>query len=181
MGIHSGGKTKLTYDDYELFPDDGQRHELIGGTHVVSPAPTTRHQRVSGKLFVELFRRIDETDLGEVYDAPTDVQLSENDVVQPDLLVVLAANAHVITRTRIQGAPDLVVEILSDSTAGRDRILKRELYERAGVPEYWLVDPERNELEQFVLRDDRYTVHGRHTQSVPSETLGVTIDLTRVW
>ena len=128
-------KTKLTYEDYLQFPDDGRRHEIIDGNHYVSGAPFVPHQRILKKLLIQLCRRIDDTGLGEVLPAPVATVLSDTDVVEPDLVVVLEPNASVITRERIDGAPDLVVEILSPSTAHRDRGLKLDLYQKSGVAE----------------------------------------------
>ena len=102
---------KFTYQDYLLFPEDGKRHEIINGDHCVTPAPTTKHQIVSGNLFGPLHTFVRRNKLGKVLSAPTDVVLSEADVVQPDLLFVSAANADRITRSYVQGPPDLVIEI----------------------------------------------------------------------
>ena len=143
--------TKLTYADYELFPDDGLRHEIIDGEHYVTASPVTRHQRISLEL-AYLFRSyLEAHPIGEVFYAPFDVVLSFTDIVVPDLVYVSKARAHLLTAKNLQGAPDLVIEILSPSTRPRDERLKRDLYERAGVEEYWLVDPE----------NDSVTVHRR--------------------
>ena len=133
-------KLKLTYEDYASLPDD-ERYELIDGELIAMPSPKEIHQRLllllgSWWLAFVLARR-----LGRVYVAPFDVVLSPTSVVQPDLLFVSRARAHIITEDNIRGAPDLVVEILSTSTAGCDRTVKRELYARHGVGEYWLIDP----------------------------------------
>ena len=134
--------TRLTYEDFLAFPEDGQRHELIGGAHVVSPSPVTQHQRASFRLsgaFHDYFRR---HRVGEAFAAPFDVVLSNFDVVEPDLLVVLADQHEIVTAQHVRGAPAIVVEILSPATRCRDEGLKRRLYERSGVQEYWLVDVE---------------------------------------
>ncbi len=182
MPIRINSQTKLTYDDYVLFPEDGRRHELVDGEHIVNPAPDTYHQKVSRKIQFQLFRQIEEGGLGEVYNAPTDLQFTEIDVVQPDLIVVLAARTRIITPKKIKGVPDLVVEIISPSTERNDRNLKKGLYERAGVPEYWIVDPEEHVVEQCVLRNDALELAGKHEESVAFQQLeGVTVDLTKVW
>ena len=132
---------KLTYDDYRSAPED-RRHELLDGDLVVAPAPSLRHQRVLRALARLLDRFAEETGLGEVLFAPCDVVLSDTDVVQPDLLFISRGREHLVRNgDNVQGAPDLVVEILSPATAGRDRGYKRVLYARHGVAEYWIVDP----------------------------------------
>ena len=132
---------KLTTEDYERFPDDGQRHELIDGEHVVTPAPTVQHQRVLARLFVAVHATVDAQALGEVLFAPTDVVLSWQDVVQPDLLFVSQERSAIVTN-RVDGAPDLAAEILSPSSRRADEVLKRRRYETFGVREVWIVDPE---------------------------------------
>lgn len=134
--------TKLTYADYELLPNDGLRHEIIDGEHYVTASPVTRHQRISRELFLAIQSYLDAHPLGEVLYAPFDVVMSFHDVVVPDLVYISKSRAHLITAKNLQGAPDLVIEILSPSTRPRDERLKRDLYERAGVEEYWLVDPD---------------------------------------
>ena len=151
--VHS---THLTYDDYLQFPDDGKRHEIIEGDHYMTPAPRTKHQRVSGRLFVALSGFTASRRLGEVFAAPFDVVLSDANVVQPDLLFVSAARAAIVTEDNIQGAPDLVVEILSESSRKKDEVTKRKLYERFGVQEYWIVDPELEIVKVFKLTQHGY-------------------------
>ena len=121
--------------------------------------------------------------LGRVFVAPADVVLSEYDVVQPDLLFVLKENDHIITAGNVQGAPDLVVEILSPSTARRDWNEKRDLYAKYGVKELWIADPDERVVWVMTLRDGEYEVVGKYgdTQTFSSPTLaGVEIDLREV-
>lgn len=136
-------RPKLTYEDFERFPEDGLRHELLGGAHVVTPAPFSLHQRVSINLSLALETHVRSHGLGRIYYAPLDVVLSEHDVVEPDLLIISAERLSIVGIRNVQGAPDLVVEILSKGTRGRDLGEKRDLYERSGVREYWAIDPER--------------------------------------
>jgi Uma2 family endonuclease len=136
--------TKLTYADYLAFPDDGLRHEIINGKHYVTPAPATRHQRISLRLAQLIKNYLDENPVGELFIAPFEVLLSDHDIVEPDLLFLSTARAHFLTSQNLQGPPDLVVEILSPGTRRRDQGLKRNRYERLGVDEYWLVDPVQN-------------------------------------
>lgn len=133
--------TKLTYADYELLPDDGLRHEIIDGEHYVTASPVTRHQRISRNLLYVFQSYLESHRIGEVFAAPFDVVLSFTDIVVPDLIYLSSARARLLTAKNLQGAPDLVVEILSHSTRRRDEQIKRDLYERVGVDEYWLLDP----------------------------------------
>jgi Uma2 family endonuclease len=137
---------KLTYEDFLSFPDDGRRHELIDGDHYVTPSPLVRHQRVSGALFSALRAHCSATGAGEVFHAPLDVLLSSHDIVEPDLLVVLADQRDILTEEHVRGAPAIVIEILSPGTRSRDETLKRRLYARTGVREYWMVDPYRRAI-----------------------------------
>lgn len=145
---------KFTYQDLLDLPGDGQRHEIVDGEHIVTPSPNTRHQQVLMNLAVALSLYLRQHPIGAIFVAPLDVVLSDADVVEPDLLYVSRERAHIITEQNIQGAPDLVVEILSPGTRTTDEVTKRALYERAGVTEYWLVDPE---LERIAL-------HRRHAR-----------------
>jgi Uma2 family endonuclease len=144
------GKLVLTYQAYLRMPDDGMRRELLGGDLHVTPAPGPSHQRVVLRLAVLLDAWVRRHALGEVFPAPVDVVLSEADVVQPDLVYVSAGRLDIVTARAIQGAPDLVVEVLSPSTAPLDRGPKLATYARAGVREYWLVDPDMRAAEQHV-------------------------------
>lgn len=141
--------TKLTYADYELLPDDSLRHEIIDGEHYVTASPVTKHQRISRSLFYLLQSYLDTHPIGEAFYAPFDVVLSSFDVVVPDLVFISKGRAHLLTAKNLQGAPDLVIEILSPSTRPRDERLKRDLYERVGVDEYWLVDPEHDVVDVY--------------------------------
>ena len=140
---------KLTYEDYRKTPDD-ERYELLDGELVMTPAPRESHQRISGRLNMLLLQVADRTGAGRVYAAPFDVVLSDTDVVQPDLLFISNEREHTITEENVQGAPDLVVEILSPSTADRDLTIKRDLYARHGVREYWIVDTEAKTVTVLV-------------------------------
>lgn len=135
--------SRLTYDDFLLFPDDGQRHELIGGEHYVTPSPNRRHQQLLGRLYLAVANHLPaHPALGEVYFAPFDVVFSRWDVVEPDLIFVAGDQLAILTEKNIVGAPALVVEIASPSTRRRDKELKRRLFEAQGVREYWMVDPD---------------------------------------
>ena len=134
---------KLTYDDFVLFPDDGLRHELIDGEHYVTPSPNTEHQQILLNLTLLLGKWLDQHPTGRIFFAPFDVVFTHIDVVEPDLLYMSNTRAaEILTDANVQGVPELVVEIGSPGTRRRDETVKRLLYERAGVSEYWVVDPE---------------------------------------
>jgi Uma2 family endonuclease len=177
---HSG--LKLTYEDYVLFPDNGMIHELIDGEHYMTPAPATYHQTLSRRIQFQLYEQIEEKGLGQVFNAPTDVQFSEYDVVQPDIFVVLKEHALLITPSRVIGHPDLIIEIISESTQERDRKLKLDLYERGGVPEYWLVDPAEHSVRKFLLTSDRYRLAGTFREEIQYSGIAeIKVNLTSVW
>jgi Uma2 family endonuclease len=141
---------KLTYDDYALLQDDGQRHEIIDGEHYVTAAPFLPHQELSVELTLQLGAFVKRHRLGRVYHAPCDVVLSKHDVVQPDLLFISSERLGIAAdKKSVKGAPDLVVEILSDRTRKLDEEIKLDLYERSGVKEYWVVDPQRRVVQVF--------------------------------
>lgn len=148
-------KKKYTYEDYLKMPDD-QRYELIEGELLMTPSPKIDHQRISRKLEFKMVKFAEENDLGEVFDAPCDVYLDEENVTQPDILFVSKAKAPIIAENNIQGAPDLIVEILSEGTAYRDAIQKKMLYARFGVKEYWIVAPKEKMIELYILKNNTY-------------------------
>lgn len=131
-------RIKVTYNDYLTTPED-KRYQLLDGELIMAPAPTEPHQRVQAELGFHMMGFVKQNDLGRVYFAPTDVVLSDTDVVQPDLLYISDERLHIITHANMQGAPDLVVEILSPSTSQYDNGYKRALYEQHGVKEYWMI------------------------------------------
>ncbi len=148
---------KLTYDDFVLFPDDGKRHELIDGEHYVTPSPNLRHQAVLQNLNHLLHAFAREHRLGRVFFAPLDVVFTRHDVVEPDLIFVSHERDSILTAANLQGAPDLVVEVLSPTTRRRDELLKRDLYERAGVAEYWVVDPVAETVKVYRRAGDDFS------------------------
>jgi len=161
-------KKRYTYRDYLSFPDDGYTYQIIDGEVFMAPAPSPYHQRISRNIEFILWRFVSERGLGEVLDAPCDVVLSEENVVQPDLLFISRERLSIIGEASVNGPPDLVVEIISPSTETLDREVKRRLYERFGVKEYWVVDPERREIEIWLLREGRFELYGRFG---PGQTL----------
>jgi Uma2 family endonuclease len=138
----AGSGVKLTYDDFLLFPDDGQRHELIDGEHYVTPCPNTKHQQVSGNLHFLMRLYLEQCPIGKLFYAPFDIVFSKFDVVEPDLLYMSNERAAtILTSKHVEGTPELIVEIGSPGTRKRDETIKRRLYERSGADEYWIVDP----------------------------------------
>ena len=151
---------RFTYQDYCLLPDDGKRHEIIDGELLTTPSPTTKHQALSMNLSVALFEYTRANQLGRVFSAPCDVVLSDMDVVQPDILFISKKRDSIITERNIQGAPDLVVEITSPTTEKTDRTLKKNLYAKYSVREYWIVYAERELVEIWTLDGSGYKSHG---------------------
>lgn len=146
----------LTYEDYCLIPDDGNKHEIIHGIHFMSPSPQSIHQRILGNLYVLLRKYIEDHPIGMVMLAPLDVVLSSHDVVQPDLLFISNERMAILDKKNVQGAPDLAIEILSEGNRRHDEIRKRDLYESNGVTEYWIVDPALESIKRYRLSGAAY-------------------------
>ena len=150
------GVYRLTFADWLRFPDDGRLYEILEGELYVTPRPSVEHQRISRNIEFFLVSFLRRSSRGEVLDAPIGVRLSDEDVLEPDLVVVLREHANRIGTQVIEGVPDLIVEILSPGTARRDLGPKRDKYREAGVPEYWIVDPASATIDVQVLRDGAY-------------------------
>lgn len=165
-------KAKLTYADY-LETSDYERYELLNGELYLSPSPSEIHQYILSVLHLRIGTFSRERNLGKVYFSPFDVVLSDTDVVQPDLLFISNDRSDIITANNVQGAPDLVVEILSPATADRDRTQKLDLYAKHGVNEYWIVDPDSRTIMVLLLGENRFEVSGIYgeDQSLTSPTL----------
>ncbi|MBN1875356.1 MAG: Uma2 family endonuclease [Anaerolineae bacterium] len=152
-----------TYEDYARLPNDHWRYEIIKGALRMSPAPLTQHQEISINLVARLHQFVRTHQLGKVYDAPIDVILADlASPVQPDILFIAQERLDIVQEKFIEGAPDLIVEILSPSNWLDDRRDKYEVYEAAGVREYWIVDPDICSVEVFVLHEDHYAQVGRY-------------------
>lgn len=177
---------RLTYDDFVQFPDDGRRHELIDGEHIVTPAPITRHQRISGRLHLALGNHVQATRAGEVFYAPYDVILSNHDVVEPDLLFVSNERGSIV-RDWARGAPDLVIEIVSPSSRRTDETKKLRVYDRFGVLEYWIVYPDADAIAVYRRSDDGSFPRVAGLAAADGETLttpllpGLTINLSSLF
>ena len=145
-----------TYADYAAIREDGHRYEIVNGVLYMTPSPSLGHQAIAGEIFAYLRNFVQMAGLGRVFVAPTDVELSYKNVVQPDVFVVLNEHLDRMAGSRLIGAPDLVVEIASPSTARHDLREKQDAYTRAGVLEYWIVTPGEQVVEVLVLEDSLY-------------------------
>jgi Uma2 family endonuclease len=146
---------KFTYDDYLLLPEN-KRYEIVEGELLVVPAPYLHHQRILREMGMALSIYAKSHGIGEIFYAPCDVVLSMENIVQPDLLFVANERKGILTAANIQGPPDLVVEILSESTRRRDLEIKRKLYAKYGVREYWIVDPDAATVDVLVWSETGY-------------------------
>lgn len=147
-----------TYDDYLRLPEDGNRYEVIRGVLYVTPAPNLKHQFSIYEFSFLLGSFVREGGLGRILTAPLDVNLPSGIAtpVQPDIVFFRSANEPDWERQSFDGIPDLVCEVLSPSTRSRDRRIKLQAYQDAGVPEYWMADPDRRTVMVYVLENGRY-------------------------
>ncbi len=177
---------KYTYKDYLKLPEEpGYRYEILEGFLVKEPSPSIQHQRVSRELEFELKKYFDEFDPdGEIFDAPLDVTLSDSNVVQPDILFISGARREIMREKRIDGPCDLVIEIMSPSNYRKDRLKKMEIYRKVGIPHYWLLDPEENILESYMLKGENYLLiftGGPEDKFVHPEFPELHLDLAKVF
>src|SRR6266487_2762116 len=149
---------RWTYEEYYRLDDD-QRYEIIDGNLLMAPAPDTWHQDWSRKLFRLIDRFVAKNRLGEVFYAPIDIVLDEENTVQPDIVFIATEKLHIIQRRAIFGVPDLLVELISPSSVRRDRYDKKDLYAGVGVKEYWIGDPANKALEVLTLKQSAYQLH----------------------
>ena len=175
--------SQITWQDVQQLPDDGNRYEAIEGDLYVTAAPSLRHQRISRRLFLDLQRLLGDPGLGELFYAPVGVEFPVTEEgVQPDIVFVSNQRRGILADPWIQGAPDIVIEILSPSTARRDRGVKRKLYDRQGVLQYWIVDPAAAVVEVWNFGDE--SGFGRFSDSLPvfhgGKAIGE-IDLTAIF
>lgn len=172
MAIQQADVRGMTYDEYSLLPDDGKRYQVIEGELTVSPSPNFRHQDIVWNLGQMMRSYAKEHTLGVVVGAPMDVILEPNTIVQPDILFIRRDNMEIIGDV-IEGAPDLCIEVLSHSTGLHDRYAKKAVYARCGVPEYWIIDPEREMVSVFALDGATYTtrIEARGDEQVTSGVL----------
>jgi Uma2 family endonuclease len=180
----TGGR--LTYNDLVRMPEDGLRHEIIDGVHFVTPSPVRRHQQLSRRLLVAIDRYLDDhPGFGQVFHAPFDTLFSPFDVVVPDLVVVTGDQLDILTEKNVAGAPALVIEILSPGTRRRDIGIKRQLYDRGGVREYWIVDPVGNTVTVYHRSREGFTLREMLVDAAATLTTpllpGLTLPLERLF
>ncbi len=164
---------RWTYADYAALPEDGKRYEIVNGVLYMTPAPSWSHQDVVGELFAYLRDHLRSSNSGRVFVSPIDVELAPNTVFQPDVVVLLKASEHKLGEHHIIGAPDLVIEVASPGTSRYDLREKQDAYARAGIPEYWVVNPDAHTIEVLVLDIGSYVSLGVYTgkATLPSQVL----------
>lgn len=175
-----------TYEDYLRIPDEpGYRFEILEGLLVKEPSPSLQHQRVSSALYRQLANFFEEFDSeGELFYAPLDLTLTDKNVVQPDILFVSGSRKGIMRKEHIDGACDLVVEIMSPFNRRKDRLQKMEIYRKAAIPHYWLVDPEENMVEAFMLKEENYSLvftGGPGDEFIHPEFPGLNLNLDKVF
>ena len=175
----------FTYDDLQdVAIRRGYQYEILDGELVVTPAPFPWHQFVLLELYDVVKAHVRAKNLGFVLLSPTDLHLSKTDVLQPDMLFVSSARERFIEEKFVSGPPDLVVEVLSKGTTRRDRVTKREIYERFAVPNYWIVDPFSEKVEELVRRGKRLVLRGTmkgNKTFAPACFPGLKIPLKKLW
>jgi Uma2 family endonuclease len=174
----------FTYEDYLQLPDNGKRYEIIDGELYMSPAPTTGHQRVVGNFFGTIWHFLQQNPLGEVFAAPADVIFSEINVFQPDVVFLSKQKLDILTRENIQGAPDLVIEVLSPGTENRDRTIKLKAYSKFGVQEYWMANEKKEAAEVWRRKGQKLGFHALldSTQTLTTPLLpGLEIALEKIF
>jgi Uma2 family endonuclease len=151
---------------------EGTLAELIDGTLYMSPAPSPKHQRIVGRIFTQLSSYVLENNLGEVFLSPCDVFFDEHsNAVQPDLIFISSQNSSLVGQEAIHGAPDLLIEVLSPGNSNHDLIRKKGLYEKFGVKEYWIIDPDTKETIGYFLKDGIYISLGTFSGKIRSAQL----------
>ena len=178
------GKIVLTYDDYCELPNDRNRYEILDGELSVTPAPATKHQIALGNLHRILSTHVFANHIGRLLLAPTDVILAATTVVQPDLIFIGNDRSQVVTERGVEGAPTLVIEILSPTTHRTDRETKAQLYAKYSVPHYWLIDPDQQVLEAYELSGDQYNLVTKAQDAdlfTPSVFPGLSIQISDLW
>ncbi|MCB8815017.1 Uma2 family endonuclease [Desulfosporosinus shakirovi] len=175
-----------TYEDYLKLPEEpGYRFEILEGFLVKEPSPSMHHQRLSRELGRRLMTFFDNYDPeGELFFAPLDVTLTISNVVQPDILFISGARREIMRQERIDGPCDLVVEIMSPTNRRKDRLRKMEIYRKAGIPHYWIVDPEEDTLETYKFKDASYTLvfaGGPGDEFTHPDFPGLALDLDRIF
>lgn len=166
-----------TIEELLALPDDGLRHELLDGVHVVTPAPELAHQATLGEFHIALGKALEGQDELQLLTSPADIVLAPRTLVQPDVFVVRKQPGQIFKKWSAVGVPVLAIEFLSRSTAARDRGAKRRIYQRAGVAEYWIVDLDARLVERWRPGDDRPEVLSADLEWMPLPTVSVHLDL----
>jgi len=180
----SEATVKFIYSDLLSVPDDGNRYEIFEGELIVSPSPGEKHQNALSNLFGILYTFIRDRHLGKLYTAPLDVYFDDETVVEPDVLFISNERKAIIEEQRINGAPDLIVEIISPKTESRDRGYKYRRYEKEDVKEYWIVDPENKTLEIYILKNTGYELLNKYTgndTATSSLLTGLEFNIKDLW
>jgi Uma2 family endonuclease len=176
---------RLTYSDYvQMTPPDSGKFQLIEGELISMTSPNTKHQRIIRLITKFLESYLDKNSIGEIFLSPMDVVLGEHNTYQPDLLFILESNKKIIEETKINGTPDMVVEVLSPSNAYYDLVIKKKIYESSGVKEYWIVDPIQDTLDLYVLQNNKFQhkVQIEKKGIIPSEIFpGLDLDLEKIF
>lgn len=159
---------------FESLPE-GTLCELINNRIVMPPSPSFEHQDLSASLSAQLYMFVTTHQLGKVVAAPLDVYLGKENVFQPDILFISAEKLSVVQRGKVRGAPDLVIEILSPGSENYDQHKKRDVYERFGVQEYWIVDPETKQVTGFQLKENAFVEIPSQPGAISSPLLNTTI------
>jgi Uma2 family endonuclease len=155
---------RFSYQDYQLLPED-IRYEILDGDLCMVSSSNTKHQRVSKKLLVALARQVEERNLGEIFVAPYDVILSDDNIVQPDILFIAGGRVGLVGELNLQGVPDLVIEILSAGSRKKDLETKKKIYARFGVGEYWVVDPDAETIAVQIWTEIGYLRYAVYAKS----------------
>ena len=179
------GKIVLTYDDYCALPNDRNRYEILDGELSVTPAPATKHQIALGNLYRILSIHVVANRIGRLLLAPTDLILAATTVVQPDLIFIASDRSQVVTLRGVEGAPTLVVEILSPTTQTNDRQMKAQLYAKYAVPHYWIIDPDKETLQAYALAGTQYNLVSQAQSGDPFTTTavfpGLSFQISDLW
>jgi Uma2 family endonuclease len=176
---------RWTYDDLAAMPEDNVIREILDGELFVSPSPFTKHQRIVRRLIYEIEHYLRSNPIGELFAAPFDVVFSADNVCEPDLLVIRNERSSIVTKKNVQGAPDFVIEVLSEFNRKNDEVRKLEIYDRFGVDEYWIVDPEADTVRIYRRQGKRLALvtqlaAAAHDVATTPILPGFTIDLSEV-
>lgn len=185
LKVNDNYKVYFTYNDIKHLPEfpEGPLIELLNGEIFIVPSPKIKHQKISQNLSLEIGILLKSQNIGIVFIAPVDVVLSAKNVVVPDLLFVKKENKHIITEKNISGTPDFIIEILSDNRTN-DLVIKKDLYEKFRVGEYWIVDPIDETILKYVLVDNKYELENKYDKSsgqIKIDVMGFTIALDNIF